>query len=105
MRIDDQEEVFIEALFDGRSMTQTEDRITVAYPLKDCCLPGTDQMDDSILREIATLESLKLSIRELYPKDYYLYKSYDAIHVQFSVNGTSLRSMIDDKKLMKTHGI
>jgi hypothetical protein len=79
--------------------------MTITYPLSDFFGKDINHMDDSIIREIATLEALKHNLHEIFPTKYELFKSYKAIYIQFEVNGKSLRSLIDDKKLLKTHGI
>jgi hypothetical protein len=42
--------------------------ITVAYSLKDYYINNKEGLDDQIIREVSTLESMKNNLRGVFPK-------------------------------------
>jgi hypothetical protein len=68
MRIQFTEGYSIRTADSGRSVTLSGDVMTIAYSLKDYYINNDEKLDDQIMREVATLESLKNNLRGVFPK-------------------------------------
>jgi serine/threonine protein kinase len=92
-------------LSNGRFMKDDDKTITIIYPLREFNRPQGLDFHEMLLREIATLEALKMNVGGSFPENYTLSKSVDAIAIELENPGMTLRSLISNKTLLVKHGL
>jgi hypothetical protein len=89
----------------GRTVRESGDKLQIIYPIRDYYGYYVTELDDGILRELATLEALKYDISEFFPNGFKMKKSNDAFVIELESFGVSLRSLMPKKKSLKRHGM
>jgi serine/threonine protein kinase len=79
--------------------------IEIIYPIRSYYGHYVKELDDGILREVATLDALKYDISDIFPSGFQLKKSNDAFIIQIQQHGETLRSLMSKKKILKQHGM
>jgi serine/threonine protein kinase len=92
-------------LTNGRYVKEDQESIIILYPLRDFLQPQQSDTNDIFLREVATLEALKLNIGGSFPSNFTLSKSVNSIAIQIDNPGMTLRSLIHKKAILVKHGL
>jgi hypothetical protein len=66
----------------GRCTREKEGMTEIIYPIRDYYGYYVKELDDGILREVATLDALKYDISDIFPNGFQLKKSNDAFIIQ-----------------------
>jgi serine/threonine protein kinase len=89
----------------GRTVRESGGKLQIIYPIRDYYGYYVTELDDGILRELATLEALKYDISEFFPNEFKIKKSNDAFIIELETFGVSLRSLMPKKKTLQRHGM
>jgi serine/threonine protein kinase len=89
----------------GRTVRKSGGKLEIIYPIRDYFGYYVTELDDGILREVATLEALKYDVSGIFPHDFELKRSNDAFVVQVESFGVSLRTLMPQKKILQRHGM
>jgi hypothetical protein len=89
----------------GRTVRKMNGKLQIIYPIRDYFGYYVTELDDGVIREVATLEALKYDISEFFPNGFHLKKSNNALVVEFESFGVSLRSLMSKKMILLRHGV
>ena len=89
----------------GRMVVTGAETIEVVYPTRDYYGETKKLLDESILREVSTLQVFSQTDSPYFPEEYSMTKCNDALVINFERTGTPLRALMNKKELLAEHGI